>query len=196
MKKQRIIKTAICIDPCGSFMRTAEEEYEEIVKRFKSYLKPSKLSCYKALSVYSDHIKTGTELILFDYGGMGFGNSLGEDNSNRLVDYALANPSCLCIVVSSYTWNNYVKFILNDQGYTELPNLISERYDNPIPKWFLEEVPVSPAKVLGNICSRCFKKKKSLHDLLQCDGCDRYLCSSCYPTNIANDCIDCTKKGN
>lgn len=138
-KRAPAIKTAICVDPMGSSFgeTTPEMEIERHVEHFSDVFAPAKLDWYRINSVSSREIKPGTQLILFDFGGMLPGNSLMEDNSRRLIEWARDNPSSLCIVVSDFTWRHAVKGEMDDMELS-LHNIINDDYklDDPIPAWF------------------------------------------------------------
>jgi hypothetical protein len=143
--KRRSIKTAICVDPMGSSFGdiTPEMEIERHVEHFSEVFRPAKLNWYRIDSVSTRTIKPGTDLILFDFGGMLPGNSLMEDNSRRLIEWARDNPNSLCVVISDFTWRNAVKCEMDDMELS-LPNVINDDYklDDPIPAWFRNAVGV------------------------------------------------------
>jgi len=143
-KKPRAIKTAICVDPMGSDFgdTTPEMEIERHVEHFSEIFRPAKLDWYRVHSMGSA-IKPGTNLILFDFGGMLPGNSLMEDNSRRLIEWARDNPNSLCIVISDFTWRHAVKSEMDDMELN-LPNVINDDYklDDPIPAWFRNAIGV------------------------------------------------------
>jgi hypothetical protein len=147
-----VLKTAIVLDPMGHNWGAVgpEEEAKEHVKNFSEILYPAVINAYQPGSMYPGALKPGTDLVLFDYGGMMAGNSLMEDNSRHLIRYAQDNPNTLCIVVSGFTWRNAVAYEIKEQGLTGLHNLVCEffepveMYSNEkepenwecIPKWF------------------------------------------------------------
>src|SRR3990167_8055417 len=75
---RRVLKTAIYYDPCGSMSQTTEEQIAADVKHFNGQYGP--FDGKFTLKPYQIHdtrgIQPGTDLVLFDYGGMGFGNDL------------------------------------------------------------------------------------------------------------------------
>lgn len=122
-KDKRVIKTAIIADPAGSLTSgTAEEEIQENIKNYT-------LELGHQLKVHTpsnpEGIEEGTELVLYDYGGMGFGSSLTERNAHKIVEWAKDHPTALVVIVSSFTYNVYVKHELRELGLEdeELPNL-------------------------------------------------------------------------
>ena len=96
------LKTAIIVDPVGSSLgdRTPEDEIKQHIKDFSELLSPAKLKVYSPWSCYPEDLQPGTDLVLFDYGGMMLGNSMAEKNSWHLVAYAADNPSALLSVRS------------------------------------------------------------------------------------------------
>lgn len=154
-KKRPTIKTAICVDPMGSGFgdHTPEMEIQEHAKHFSEVFKPAKLDWYRIDYISHDAIKPGTQLVLFDFGGMLPGNSLMEDNSRRLITWARDNPNSLCIVVSDFTWRTAVKFEMDDMELN-LPNVINDDYhlDDPIPAWFRTTVGI-PFQAFSKIAS-------------------------------------------
>ena len=127
-----------------------EEEIEEHKKDFSELLFPAKLDAYKPVTMEESYIKPGTDLIVFDWGGMLPGTSLMEDNSRRLIQYAQDHSSCLCIVVSTFTWRQAIKYEMEELELTGLHNVVcrywqpKEDFGNekeplewdPIPAWF------------------------------------------------------------
>ncbi len=204
---RRVIKTAICVDPNASMGKTPEEEIKEHIKNYREWLAPAKIKYYRTESTYPGSIHPGTELVLFDYGGMmGWGNDLAENNSQRLINYAMDNPSTLCIVISNFTWDHMVKYLMQEMGFHELPNLVcTDGYDGEhIPKWFKEQIN-PPEKRKGIFCKRCDKKMGHEWDLTKCDGCFKNVCPKCMPSHkkrtliydagkyVEIKCFDCEK---
>src|ERR1700684_552992 len=83
--KTIVFKTAIIVDPMGHGFGEVgpEEEIEEHKKDFAELLYPAALDAYTPYGMSESQIKQGTDLIIFDYGGMMPGNSLMADNSRR-----------------------------------------------------------------------------------------------------------------
>ena len=202
--KKRNLKAAILVDPGGSFAGSADKEVKDIKKEWSEILKPNAVRFYQVNSAYPGEFQPGTDLIFFDYGGVGYGNDLGERNSQYLTQYCIDNPNVLALVISTYTWNHYIKYIINDFGYTDIPNLKVVdwlRDEEIIPKWFLEGLnPPIPTK--GNICQLCHnnldetsRKDKSLEG---CSGCNKQYCQYCRwekgVKGIDLICVDCGDK--
>lgn len=197
--KQRIIKTAICVDPVGCYSKTPEEEIKEHKKEYRGFLKPAKLEFYRIHSVYPGEIKPGTELVLFDYGGIGtFGNDMMENNARHIIQYALDNPNCLIIFVSSYAWDYMGKYIIQDFGYHQLPNIVIAKGQLAwndglhIPEWFRNSVN-PPEKKKGCFCAVCHREVKNEYDLNSCAACRLDVCSYCYSDRQLL-CLDCESK--
>jgi hypothetical protein len=126
------LKTAIIVDPIGSSLgdRTPEDEIKQHIKDFSELLSPAKLKVYSPWSCYPEDLQPGTDLVLFDYGGMMLGNSMAEKNSWHLVTYAADNPSALVVVVSSFTWTNVMASELEARKMLEVHNIVP-RYWEP-----------------------------------------------------------------
>lgn len=175
MKHREVrLKTAVIVDPMGHGFGEVgpEEEIEEHKKDFAELLYPASIDAYTPAHMYDAEIKQGTDLIIFDYGGMMPGNSLMEDNSRRLIEYAQDHSSTLCVVVSTFTWRNAIKEEMRDLGLGELHNVVCRYWAgkcyweegafsgndkepddwDPIPAWFrdMHKVPfVEPSDQVG-----------------------------------------------
>jgi hypothetical protein len=116
------IKTAIIVDPNGTYTGpTAEEEIKEHIKTFSKVVKPAILKPYTCHSAGS--IADGTDLVVYDFGGMMPGTSLMEDNARYLIRWAENHSDALIVVVSTFTYRNYVAVEMEDNGLT-LPNIV------------------------------------------------------------------------
>ena len=134
----------------GCMDSTPEQEYDQNVELVQSMLddtfgekrcvvKPYRIHCFDARE-----IKPGTRMVLFDFGGMGLGNSLGDSNARDMVKHAMENPSILYLVVSGFTWSNVVKWQIEELGAEGIPNVLSyydmpykeNGYEKEIPVWF------------------------------------------------------------
>ena len=138
--RTRTIKTAIVVDPMGSCDVTPKEEIEAHILHYSHVFAPVKMKFYTPLSAWD--IKDGTDLVIFDYGGMLPGNSLMEDNSREIIRWAIAHPSSLCIVVSGFTYRNAVEIEMQELGFATLPNVVCDNgyEDEKIPQWFKDQV--------------------------------------------------------
>jgi hypothetical protein len=147
-KKPIVLKTAIIVDFMGHGFGefTREDEIVELTDQYSKLLAPAKLDIYTPHSAYISEMKEGTDLVLFDYGGLLPGTSLAEDNSRRIVEWAENHPSCLVVVTSTHTWRSYVKYELSMKDIAGLFNLVhiwdyvddegKEPDGHPIPQWF------------------------------------------------------------
>ena len=142
MKKNKI-KTAVIVDPFGSGFGEVTPEME-VKRHIKVYKETLGCSLKHYVVNNCEEIQPGTKLLLFDYGGVGLGNSLGEWAAKSLVRFAQNNPETLCIIVSSFTWSHYVQWAINElldlndynwdeKPYEQIPNLI------PAPRKFSYE---------------------------------------------------------
>ena len=126
MPNRVTLKTAIIVDQMGHGFGTVgpEEEIEEHKKDFSELLFPAQLDVYTPYSTYPGDLKPGTDLVVFDYGGMMMGNSLMEDNSRHLITFAQDNPNTLCIVASTTTWSNGIRYMTGELEIGALHNLV------------------------------------------------------------------------
>jgi hypothetical protein len=122
----KTLKTAIIVDPMGSAFgsRMPEDEIEQHVKDFSALLAPAALKVYTPWSCYPEDLQPGTDLVLFDYGGMLPGTDMAERNSWYLVTYASDNPSSLVVVVSSFTWSNVIANELEARDMLTAHNIV------------------------------------------------------------------------
>ena len=115
---------------------TPEQEIEAHVQVFNSLVKPRELNWYRGHSAYKGDIKPGTRLIIYDFGGMMPGSSLMEDNARELVKYAADNPTCLIVVVSTFSFTNFVKYAVEDAGLDGIANIVVDSVEDPLPMWW------------------------------------------------------------
>ena len=117
VKDKKPVVTAIIVDPVGviSMDTTPEDEIQELTKRYTAFV-GHPLDVYTPAMFYESEIRIGTELVLFDYGGMAFGNSLLDDNSRRLVAWAVDHPNALVVVTSTFSFSNGVQLELKERG--------------------------------------------------------------------------------
>jgi hypothetical protein len=130
------IKAAIIVDPMGHGFGefSPEQEVKDHVREYKERVAPAKLAWYRAHS--PGDIKVGTDLVIYDFGGMLPGTSLMEDNARYLVKWAEDNSSALVVVVSAFTYNNYVSVEAEERGLS-LPNIVvDDGHGDPIPAWW------------------------------------------------------------
>lgn len=153
-RERTVLKTAIIVDYMGHGFGevTPQMEIEEHKKDFHELLFPAKLDVYTPFCMSEDDIQIGTDLIIFDWGSMMPGNSLMEDNSRRLIQYAQDHSDCLCIVVSTFTWRNAIQYEMEELGLGKLHNVVCRYWESkelwsserepedwdPIPAWFRE----------------------------------------------------------
>jgi len=99
------LKTSIVVDPYGAMEYSGTEEADAHKRMFTALLHPLKLTVDTPLCFNED---STSDLIVFDFGGMGFGNDLLGDNSRRLCRWANDHPSSLCLIVSDWTFRHGV----------------------------------------------------------------------------------------
>lgn len=146
------IKTAIVVDFMGHGFGdvTPEMEIKEHKERFTEFATPAKLDVYTPSSTYPGDLKPGTDLLIYDFGGVGPGcEGLMTGNARHLVRWAADNPSSLVVIVSTFSYDRYVKYEAEDMGLLDLHNIVvdcsmgdekdpwyrNERY-SPFPEWF------------------------------------------------------------
>lgn len=139
----KTIKTAIIVDPTGWSMATPEQEVEEHKERFGILLAPARLDAYRAMHPGDGGkhgIQPGTELVLYDFGGMVPGSTdLMESNARALVKWAEDHPGALVVIVSRMTFTGYIEPEMSDRGLDGLHNIVSDAgVEGNIPDWFLK----------------------------------------------------------
>lgn len=128
------IKTAIWVDPFGSMSETPEEQIKREQENYEDEL-GVKLDVHTPQHL--GQIEEGTDLVLFDYGGMMAGNSLCEDNSRGLIRWAEDHPSALVVIISTFTYDNAFRYEIADHlGLDRVPQHFSlpegEQHKTPI----------------------------------------------------------------
>ena len=135
--KAKTILAGILVDLMGCIGKPPEEEYEEHTKDFAELLRPNKVKFYRMMN--AGEIKPGTSVLIFDYGGMAqYGSGdLVAGEARALLKWAQDNPSSLLIVATVFTYQNAVKYEMEDLGLT-LPNVVCRAsiLEDPIPLWF------------------------------------------------------------
>lgn len=122
----------------GTGSRTADEEIEDYEDYYSYELKPAEIEFYRIWCISESEIKPGTDIIIFDFGGMALGNSLLDTNSRELIKYALNNPSVLIKVDSMVSWYYSIEHEMREMNILDIPNMQYQRssLDDPIPEWF------------------------------------------------------------
>lgn len=147
-KKIEYIDVAFLVDPCGSDFgnMTPEDEIADSVEWFNGQLeeklgKGYKVRDYRIHCMDANDIKPGTKAIMFDFGGMLWGNDLAADNSRSLLKFAEDNPSVMIMVTSSFTWHHCFIYEMRDMCLENLPNVCSQEGTSyELPKWFTDMV--------------------------------------------------------
>ena len=153
------ILTAIVVDFMGHGFGevTREDEIEEHKERFSEFVTPAKLKPYTPMSTYPGELKPGTDLVIYDFGGLMPGSeSLMTNNARHLLQWAADNPNSLVVIVSTFSYENCVKYEAEELGLTDLHNIVADssmggfdladpdkqnpwykgkRY-SPLPEWF------------------------------------------------------------
>lgn len=135
------MKVAICVDLMGSSHGTPEQEIRAHKKRLREALPGYKLQFYRAWhpGPGGNGIKDGTDILLYDYGGMLPGCSdLLDSNARAIIRWCQDNPNCLALVVSSFTYENQLQYELREMGLKDgLPNLFIWLGEE-LPQWFTD----------------------------------------------------------
>ena len=158
----KTVKTAIWVDPMGSMFESPEEQIAFQTKTFEEEL-GVKLDVHTPQNF--GQIEVGTDLVLFDFGGMMMGNSLAEDNSRRLVRWAEDNPNSLVVVISDFTFDRAFRYEIanhlfdgdeinvpaswqkpdGERHKTPVHNITVEHWgENFIPDWFRKAIGAKP----------------------------------------------------
>jgi hypothetical protein len=194
--KKRRIKTAICVDPMGCGWHTPEEEIESHIKYASSALDAT-LDWYQIHCIGPSYIKPGTELVIFDFGGMSCGNYLMACNSRELIKWALDHPDALVLVASGFTYSNGVQCEMEALGFAKLPNVIDAGCisDEIIPEWF-KTGKSGPASVPEAVCMRCehliSNPLYGAGEAHICSKCLNLVCGACWEEK-KSICGDCAK---
>lgn len=138
MKSDLLI--AVIVDPDGWSQETPEQEVESHKERWSKELRPAKCTFYRAWHPGSGDkgIQPGTDMVIYDFGGMGDA-SLMESNGRAIVNFAQDNPNALVMVVSTFTYNNFIENELRSLGLDELYNVVCDNRwteGGPVPAWF------------------------------------------------------------
>ena len=117
---------------------------DELAMAIMDYAKRGvRLSVRKLASVFLSEEAEGSDLILFDWGGMALGNSLMEHQLRALVQYAEDHPSTL-IAIRSAMCADSLRYDLEDEKLPALPNVIVDVPERAgfappdLPEWWLK----------------------------------------------------------
>ena len=136
------MKIAIIVDMAGTWGKTPEEEIEDLKKYYNDVIliPNGDKYFYTPLSPYD--LQPGTQLVIYDFGGMLPGTSLMDDNAKEMVRWAYDNPTSLVIIDSNYTYHVYIKNEIqemqeNNEGWKS-HNIILRDFTNfKFPEWWL-----------------------------------------------------------
>lgn len=152
--KAHYIKTAIVVDfmghGFGEFSR--EDEIKEHKDRFGEFAEPVKLKVYTPMGTHPNELQPGTDLVIYDFGGLMPGSDLMERNAHQLVQWAADNPNSLVVIVSEMTYRNYFEYEAEEMGLLDqLHNVVVDATPlmdedkknphyrtrvSPFPEWF------------------------------------------------------------
>ncbi len=145
MRDTKKLKVGVLIDLLGCLGKSPDSEYEDHKKDFAELLRPARCSFYRMAN--EGEIKPGTDVVVFDYGGM---CGVGSDDmiagvSRALIKWAEDNPSSLLIVATAFTYSHAVRYELDVLGLN-LPNVVCRASINedPIPFWFRAQSKPTP----------------------------------------------------
>jgi hypothetical protein len=119
-KGLRRLLCAIIVDEMGTQCGGGpEQEIRELKKTFSKEVFLNPITYYRALYAREggQGIKPGTDLVLFDYGGMSLGNDLLGSNSRELIKWLQDHPNSLAIIVSAFTYQNGIEPELREMGF-------------------------------------------------------------------------------
>lgn len=181
-----------------------EDEIARHVSDFEEWL-DVKLDWYQIPCIYEKEIKPRTELIIFDFGGMTFGNSLAETNSSALIEWATAHPDALIFIASGFTYRHSVTPAMEERGFGALPNVVSiddvlaqpwETARDAFPVWFRDGVKgPDSVPVPEPVCMRC-RHLVSNHsygggEAHICKKCSNLVCGGCWSGGKKKLCGTC-----
>ena len=144
----RPIKTAIIVDYMGVGGKTPEEEIQQHTERFSELLG-------RPLAVHTPRgphgIEVGTELVIYDFGGLLPGcGGLIDSHTREIVRWAQDHSSGLVVVVSGFTWSHYIRQELEEHNLLDILNITCDDFfekeenagkDWPIPEWWMAGLP-------------------------------------------------------
>lgn len=117
----------------GGGGKTAEEEYEDLKK---SVIKAVKNPVIFEESRMVHRIKEGSDIVVFDFGGLMPGTNLGTDQSRALIQYAQDHPSTLILIISDFTFTRFIQPEMDDLGLKELRNVkLWSTFPGDFPDW-------------------------------------------------------------
>jgi len=138
------IKTAIVLDPVGHGFGEVcgEDEVREVLLKYRVLVHPAQIDHYAPGSTCPGRITDGTELVLFDFGGVTYGQQdLALDQSAGLLRWAEDHPSSLVVILSTFTFEHYYAIAAQERGLGDglLHNVVLEHgrgddsSDSPFP---------------------------------------------------------------
>ena len=130
--KSRTIKCSVVLDYMGCNEATPEDEFEQICKDVREII-ANPIMFYESKMVH--RIEMGSDLVLFDFGGIMPGSNLMEDQSRELIQWAQDHPSALVLVISGFTFTHQVQPLMNELKMN-VPNIALWRgYADTFPDW-------------------------------------------------------------
>ena len=142
-KRVRTLLTAIVVDDVGQPKHSRKEEIADHEENFTGFCKPLSLDVYTPASSSPGSFKSGTDLVLYDFGCVGDTTHNPLGNARHLIRWAQENSSALVVVVSKVTFTNYVEPEMRALGLLdneEVFNITLWKHGrDPIPDWFKRE---------------------------------------------------------
>lgn len=138
----RVVKMAVLND--YGMLSDRDEEYAALCVRYKKFLAPIKVKP-QHLDAFTPAV--GTNLVLFDYGGMMPGSEgLITFNCREVLKWAEDNPKSMVIVTSVCTWDWYFSRVAEEMGFRNSDGWDLKNVDldngldgDPLPTWFKEQ---------------------------------------------------------
>lgn len=107
------LRVAIVVDPMGWSGATAEEEVASYKAQLAAWLPQFQLAIHEGRDAGD---LRESDLVVYDYGGMSPGSGLMESNARHLLRWIEDHPCALVLVPSSFTYRNYLRSDLAEQG--------------------------------------------------------------------------------
>ncbi len=120
--KKKELEVAVIVDFMGSSMASPEQEIAEYKKQFSEILNGLSLKFSTPRCVMPD---LSADLVIYDFGGLMPGSSLMEDNSRQMVQWASDHPSGMVVIVSSFTFSNFIKPEMEELGLDKMKNIVN-----------------------------------------------------------------------